>query len=234
MPPPRMIPPVRMELILGLDILYTLLIVVFCAIIYFKTKEIYDLTKHKGIQFFRSTFLFFAFSYLVRFAGMAAMFYSSILHIPLREILFRPNLVIFSLVTYFSYVAILSLVFSSFWKIKKTRFDWNLIIHAIAIFSTLIVFLTSSAKILIGLQFLLFIAAIVLININPKKKKNAFSSLHLTYYLLFVFWMLNLISFERGYLSIILNNAMNIVSIIIFSVITFRVNKRLGNGKKKG
>jgi hypothetical protein len=219
------------------ELIYALIIIIFCFIIYFKTKEIFELTKHKGIGFFRNTFLFFALSYFLRFLGILFIFYRSFVHIRLRELFFRPNMIMYPLITYFSYAAILSLVFSSFWKIKKTKFEWNILIHALAIFSTLIVFLTGSSNILIGFQFLLFIAAIILININPEKnkKKNAFSTLHIIYYLLFVFWVLNLISFQRGSLSFILNSVLNLFSILIFYIITHRVVKRLSiNAKKKG
>lgn len=226
-----MLPPTYM---FTFELIYTLIIIIFCSIIYFKTKEIYDLTKHTGISFFRNTFLFFALSYLVRFLGMVVMFYSGFFHIRLRDLLWRPHIIIFSLVTYFSYAAILSLVFSSFWKIK-TKFNWNILVHGLALISTIIVFITGSAQILIGLQFILFISAIVLININSKKerKKTAFSTLHITYILLFIFWILNLVTFERGQLSLILNLIMNIISIVIFFIIAYRVVKRLSINAKK-
>ena len=227
------IPPLHL---VGIELIYTLIIIIFCGIIYFKTKEIYDLSKHKGIGFFRNTFLFFALSYLVRFLGQLFILYRSILHISMRRFIIKPHFVIFPLITYFSYVAILSLVFSSFRKTKRTNINWNLVIHLLAIISTFFVFLSGSAMILIGLQFALFIVAIVLINIKPKNKKNKsmFSSLHVTYYLLFFFWIINLFSFERGPTSFILNSLLNIFSIIIFYSITHRVIKRLSNVQKKG
>ena len=64
---------------IGSELIYTLIIIIMCGIIYFKTKEIFDLTKHKGIGFFRNTFLFFALSYLMRFFGQIFMFYNSFL-----------------------------------------------------------------------------------------------------------------------------------------------------------
>ena len=215
------------------ELIYTLIIIVLCAVIYFKTKEIYELTKHKGIGFFRNTFLFFALSYLIRFLGMILMFYRSFIHIRLRDLLWRPNIIMFSLITYFSYVAILSLVFSSFWKTKKTKFNWNILIHVLSLVSTIIVFLTGSAQILIGMQFILFVVAIIMIHIRSKKKKNFFSKLHVNYILLFVFWILNLLSFERGNVSFLLNLGTNIISVIVFYIITSRVVKRLSDAKKK-
>lgn len=216
------------------ELIYAFIIIVLCSIIYLKTKEIFELTKHKGIGFFRNTFLFFALSYFVRFLGILFIFYRSLVHIRMRDLFFMPNFIMYSLITYFSYVAILSLVFSSFWKITKTKFNWNILIHALALFSTFIVFLTGSPNILIGLQFLLFIVAITLINISPEKnKKNTFSTLHIIYYLIFIFWVLNLISFQRGSLSFILNSILNFFSVIIFFIITYKVVKRLSFDAKK-
>ena len=49
------------------ELIYTTIIVIFCYLIYHKTKEIYNLTKYKGIHYFRNTFLFFALAYASRF-----------------------------------------------------------------------------------------------------------------------------------------------------------------------
>jgi len=40
---------------------------IFCLLLYFKTREVYSLTKHTGIKYFRDAFLFFGFAYLLRF-----------------------------------------------------------------------------------------------------------------------------------------------------------------------
>ncbi|KAF5428393.1 hypothetical protein C5S42_03390, partial [Candidatus Methanomarinus sp.] len=56
---------------LAVELGYTLIIVFICLLIYLKTKEIYDLTNHKGIYYFRNTFLFFGLAYLFRFIFMS-------------------------------------------------------------------------------------------------------------------------------------------------------------------
>ena len=51
----------------GIELGFTVIAVIFCFLIYFKTKEIYELTKYKGIRYFRGAFLFFGLSYVMRF-----------------------------------------------------------------------------------------------------------------------------------------------------------------------
>jgi len=50
-----------------IELVYSVILTISCLIIYFKTSEIYKLTSHKGIKYFRMTFLFFAASYFLRF-----------------------------------------------------------------------------------------------------------------------------------------------------------------------
>ena len=46
------------------ELVYTVIAVIFCMAIYFKTKESYELTKYEGIKYFRDAFLFLGLSYL--------------------------------------------------------------------------------------------------------------------------------------------------------------------------
>src|SRR3989339_748726 len=46
-----------------LEILYSFVIIVCSLMIYFGTKELYELSSHKGIKYFRLSFLFFAIFY---------------------------------------------------------------------------------------------------------------------------------------------------------------------------
>ncbi|MBU1976265.1 MAG: hypothetical protein KKG59_07725, partial [Nanoarchaeota archaeon] len=48
------------------ELIYTLLIVFLCGFVYFKTTELYQLSKYKGISFFRNAFLFFGLAYAAR------------------------------------------------------------------------------------------------------------------------------------------------------------------------
>ena len=48
------------------EILYSFVIIICSLMIYFTTKELYELTSHKGIKYFRLSFLFFALAYFFR------------------------------------------------------------------------------------------------------------------------------------------------------------------------
>ena len=50
-----------------IELVYSIIVMLSCLIIYLKTSEIYKLTSHKGIKYFRMTFLFFGISYFLRF-----------------------------------------------------------------------------------------------------------------------------------------------------------------------
>jgi hypothetical protein len=60
-----------------LETVFTLVALVLGLLIYFKTKESYELTKHPGIRYFRDAFLFLGLSYLLRFL-FSAVFLSRI------------------------------------------------------------------------------------------------------------------------------------------------------------
>ncbi|MCK5698593.1 MAG: hypothetical protein KAH93_02010, partial [Candidatus Aenigmarchaeota archaeon] len=47
----------------GIELAYTFIVVVLCFLVYYKTREIYDLTGYKGIKYFRRAFLFFGLAY---------------------------------------------------------------------------------------------------------------------------------------------------------------------------
>jgi uncharacterized membrane protein len=55
MPPYHLIEPTR----LVAELVYTIIVVFLCLTIYYKTREIYDLTKYEGVKYFRITFLFY-------------------------------------------------------------------------------------------------------------------------------------------------------------------------------
>ena len=93
---------------LSIEILYSVIVILLCILIYFKTKEVYDLSKHKGIKYFRNTFLFFGMAFFFRLIPVSLIFSRNIAKPLLQISLF--------LVSYFSILAILSLLSSIIWK----------------------------------------------------------------------------------------------------------------------
>ena len=60
-----MIPMLRLEYLL-LHLFIDLVLMSSAFYIFFKTKEIYDLSNHRGIKYFRLTFLFFGLGFLMK------------------------------------------------------------------------------------------------------------------------------------------------------------------------
>ena len=49
------------------ELIYSFVIIIASLMVYFSTKELYDLSKHKGIKYFRLAFLYFAIAYFFRY-----------------------------------------------------------------------------------------------------------------------------------------------------------------------
>jgi hypothetical protein len=52
---------------LGSELIYSFVIIICSLMIYYATKEVYELSSHKGIKYFRLSFLFFAIAYFSRY-----------------------------------------------------------------------------------------------------------------------------------------------------------------------
>lgn len=214
-----------------MEIFYFIIIAGFCLGIYFKTRNAYKLTKHEGILHFRNIFLYFSFSYLFRLAFIFMMlFYGR----PMR--MFDFNMLGLILVSYFSTMAILSIVITIFSrKIMVNNHDLNTFMHISAILLSVFVFLTRSLELLLLFQTIVFFFAIAILFLKVSKERASSVSKQnkITYFLLFVFWMFNLFTSGRGD-SLELNILIYALSIAIFSSIYLRVNRKLvGNVKKK-
>ncbi|MFH2028856.1 MAG: hypothetical protein ABIJ08_06970 [Nanoarchaeota archaeon] len=217
MPPHHMFNPV----IFGIELVYSVIILILCLMVYFKTKEMYELTKHKGIQFFRYAFLFFGLAY-----GARLVLYILIISQTIvcefcrygRDILPISNLI----VAYFSTMAILFLAYSTVWrKINSEHFLMFSNILAMAI--SVIAFVSRSPFIISLIQLFLLIFTILIILKAHKKQKSNIRALYL---LVVLFWLLNL--FVLGPIMILLPGAefiIPIVSILIFVAIYHKVLK---------
>ena len=59
-----------------IEILYSIAIAGLCLGTYFKTREIYNLSKHEGLYHFRNIFLYFSLAYLFRLLFIFLLLYS--------------------------------------------------------------------------------------------------------------------------------------------------------------
>jgi hypothetical protein len=199
-----------MNLGIGTEIIYSFVIIVCSLMIYFATKELYSLTKHKGIKYFRLSFLFFALAYFFRSFIKIILFYFN-----KQEI--RTILPIFGNITllffiYFSIMAIFFLVYSVLYK----RYKQNPIIylmHIVAVIISLIMTLSGfplSRFLLLNLLLFIFIAYAVYTAYHQSKNKKHVN-LYIIYLLLSIFWIFNI-------LDILIPNFLQTFQLIIYLI----------------
>ncbi len=205
----------------GIELIFSLLIIVICFFIYFKTNSAFRLTKHKGIRYFRATFLFFGIAYVFRFLLRLSRFTSLIGCYKSDFIYIIPISLI--LTSYASTVAIFYLFYSMMWKRIKCKYAC-LFIHIIALFIAIISFIYQEPLILIIVQGMMLIIAILLGYI-PHKIKN---SILFIYLLLVIFWIIALIPLSTR-LKLIPKcfHPLHVISIVILLLIYYKIKKWL-------
>ena len=208
--------------IFGIELAFSIIIILLCLVIYFKTKEAFKLTKHKGIDYFRKTFLFLAFAYLFRFVSSILVLSRITLDLRFPRILMGPLSLIF--VGYFSTMAIIYLFLSTSWRKLRWK-SIRFIVPIVAIIISLAAFLSREPLILISCQAILILFTGIL-SFKLHKKSTKFSKLFAIYILLFIFWMAGLVPlssrwfFPRSWILII-----HIISFAIFITIFYKVHK---------
>lgn len=207
----------------GIEFLYTLVVIVLCFFVYHKTKDIYDLTKYKGIGYFRNAFLLFGFAYASRFilhilTFTTRLFFDS----------FIPRNIIFPLIIipvgYLSTMAIFYLSYSTVWK--KIDYKYFLIFsNTLAILLSAIAFISRSHILLSSLQLLLLLFTIIISFRKHTKGKKRLQTRAL-YLLISIFWLINLIVVgPRRLLSFETKLILQVISIFVFIVIYHKVTK---------
>jgi len=205
---------------LAVELGYTLIIVLLCLLIYLKTKEIYDLTNHKGIYYFRNTFLFFGLAYLFRF-----IFISFLLTKITFDVYHPVGLfMIFSLVLsgYCSTMAILSLTYSTIRK-KLPIKNFTLTSNVIAVFISIVALVSRLPFFLMLSQAVLLIFTVSYLLYNRSWK---ISQLFILYFMLFLFWILDLFALgSMKHLQFEITIVLQILSIAVIGIIYYKVVK---------
>ena len=224
MPPFHIIDPTR----LAVELAYTLIVVFLCFTIYYKTREIFDLTKHEGIKYFRITFLFFGLAYISRFISvlLKLIVITFDIYFPIHIFVIIPLVFI----GYFSTMAILSLTYSILWKklqIKHTFLKHTFILfNIIAVIISGIAFFSRSPFILISAQALLLIFTSIIIAFYIFSNSRKISQLYILYILFFLFWIVNLIALGPGrFLPFEIQIVFQIISIAVIGIIYYKVAK---------
>ncbi|MCX9084325.1 MAG: hypothetical protein OIN87_05945 [Candidatus Methanoperedens sp.] len=218
MPPFHVIEPAR----LLVELIYTLIVVFLCFGIFYKTKEIYDLTKYEGVKYFRIAFLFFGLAFLFRFLSIFVMLMGITFDLDISMYLFRVFPLAFN--GYFSTMAILLLTYSMVWKELSIK---NILIvsNAIAIIISGIMFFLRSPTIMMGAQAILLVFAIIIaIYIYSRSKK--ISRIFVLYVLFILFWIVNLLTLgPKRFVPIEIQTIFHIISISVIGIIYLKVSK---------
>ncbi|MCK9568153.1 hypothetical protein M0R72_04340 [Candidatus Pacearchaeota archaeon] len=214
----------------GTELIYSFVIMLCSLMVFFGTKQIYELSSHKGIKYFRIAFLLFAAAYFFRyFIKFFLIFFNvSSIH-DLSFWLLDPTgkLTTFAFM-YLSSISVFYLLYSVMWK-KWGNNKKIYLVHVAAILISLISIMSRDGTYLLFVNLFLFVIVSIIFYIahkNSKKKKHTF---YFVYMLLVFFWFLNILdvlipSFFQGVQLIIY-----LCSISIFLTILYRVIKRAGD-----
>ncbi|MGV8162849.1 MAG: hypothetical protein ACP5N2_05975 [Candidatus Nanoarchaeia archaeon] len=208
------------------ELIFTTLVVFLCFLIYFKTRESYQLTKYKGLGYFRQAFVFLGFSYIVRFIFSAMMLSGIVFN---TGILGRGLLPLFIIpLGYFSTIAIFYLLYSLIWK--RIEKNWLLIVgHLSAIILTVVAFITRSPMMLLYLQSLLLVIAgitALLLHRGKNKRSSKNINMKILYFLVSVLWLFNLWVIDiRAHFPFEIKIVCQLISILVFCLIYVRLYK---------
>jgi hypothetical protein len=218
--PPHMFSPLSFVI----ELVFTILAVFFCALIYFKTKDIYELTKHKGIKYFRDSFLFFGLSYVLRFVFGLIMLSTIAFDLIIPRDVIGPLFIL--PLGYFSTIGILYLISSSIWK----RFNTRKIMfagHMIAILLSVASFVTRSSFILLLLQCSLLVLVIIISFLNHGKTDHI-TKTKILYFLIAGLWLVNLLIVDnRRPIPFGVDIFFEISSLVVFYIIFLKISKWL-------
>jgi hypothetical protein len=208
---------------IGIEVLYSFVIILCSLMVYYGTKELYELSSHKGIKYFRLSFLFFAIAYFFRsfIKIMVSLFgVNAVREVPQ----FTGSLTLFIFV-YASSMAVFYLFYSVICKKWENK---SYLFHIIALIISLAIFIFQNAWIYFWFNVILFIllaAGIYIVHLNNKRKKNRF---FIVYILLFAFWILNVADILIPTIIRSYQITVYLISIGIFMLILFKVLKRAG------
>jgi hypothetical protein len=207
---------------LTLEIVFTLVALVLGLLIYFKTKESYELTKYPGLRYFRDAFLFLGLSYLLKF------FFSAVSLSRIAVDMFMPrdtmSPLFMILLGYFSTIGLWCLIMSSTWKQLGDMKKYLILGNIFAIAVSVISFMTHSPSSMLYIQLVLILSYIILTVISPKEKKR-FTQTKILYFLVALLWIVNLLTADKPMLPREFGILGQIVAIVLFSIIYHKISK---------
>jgi len=220
----------------GTEIIYSLVIIVCSLMIYFGTKELYELSSYKGIKYFRQAFLFFAIAYFFRsFIKFILVYFSANRILDIHPRIFAPlfGQVTLFLFIYFSSMAIFYLLYSVMWKKWNSGSKKIYFFHLLAFVISLFIILSRNALVYLGINFLLFFIVLFIVYISYKNNKKETRvhkhNLYVIYLLLSFFWILNIIDILIPEFFQTFQLFVYIASLIVFLMMLYKVLKKAGS-----
>ncbi len=211
---------------IGAEIIYAFIIIACSLMIYFGTKELYRLTSHKGIKYFRLAFLFFALAYFFRsFIKIILFYFEKPELITLLPVFREITLFVFM---YFSAMAIFYLLYSVMWKKCKLK-SAIYILHAVALVIAISTSLFKSPMVylLINIILFAFITFTVYVSYHQSKNKKS-QNLYIIYLMLFIFWIFNILDILIPNFLQVFQLLIYLISSGIFLLIFYKVIKKTG------
>jgi len=223
-----------MQASVGTELIYAFAIILCSLMVYFGTKELYELSSHKGIKYFRQAFLFFALAYFFRsFIKFIIIYFNvgTILDISPRTFGFvfgQMTLIVFM---YFSSMAIFYLLYSVMWKKWNGNSKKIYLFHLLAFIIALSSILFRNPFVYLGMNLLLlfFVIFTFYVSYKQSKQKRTKHNLHVIYTLLFSFWTLNVIDILIPEFFQMFQLFIYIASLIIFLIMLYKVLKKAGS-----
>lgn len=219
-----------------IELVYLVVLMVSCLVIYFKTREIYKLTSHKGIKYFSMTFLAFAAAYFLRFFSKI-LFLGLILlgtRPPPREFLPLTTL----LLLYSGFMATFYLLYGlSSKRLGKFLPETTDTLHVVAILLSSIILFLNIPIIFIGIILALLLYLLFVGYSDYKKpKQKPLPQFYMVYFLLILFSMFNIVDILIPDFFGIIQALIYLFSISLFLFIAYKVLKIFNvelNGKQK-
>ena len=215
---------------LGAEVIYSFVIILCSLMIYYGTKELYELSSYKGIKYFRQAFLFFALAYFFRSFIKVISISSDVrdLHEFAPMMFGEATLFIFA---YFSSIAIFYLLYSVMWKTWNGSSKKVYLFHAISLIIALLCTLSRSPFVYVGLNviILLFAGFTFYFANREQGMKHKKNSLYAIYLLLFAFWMLNVFDVLVPMFLEMFKLIIYLFSAGIFLLILYKVLKKSGS-----
>jgi hypothetical protein len=215
---------------IGVELIYSFIIIICSLMIYFATREMYELSSYKGIKYFRQAFLFFAIAYFFRYS---IRFLLMLLGVNgLHEI----SPMYFGIATsfiflYLSSMTVFYLLYSVMWKKwnhdKAKLYIFNIAAFVIALIGT--VFNSIGIYLILNVILLAFVLISLLVAHRDSKNKKKGGGLFIIYNLLFVFWTLNVIDILIPQFLELYQTIIYMISIFLFMLILYKVLKKTGD-----